>query len=284
MKIQCSCGAKYVFEPTPEMLEKPVRFVCSSCGLDASEYVSNLVRQELGQGAEAPAPATSPTSSTIEQDSDLREVAAAAPEPGEPPIQVAGQPARLSLARSAESSRHARGTSAILAEPDSDTCAKHYGEPTIAKCYVCGKPLCSKCMELFGYVCSPLCNAKASSHGIKVPVYEGQKSFVEARRWRIVGRAAIAICVVLVGLAGLWVWYLFWGCQPKPIFSVRFPEMSYSGQAIIAAKDQIVFLHGELLARYDMKQNKEIWSRHLVDTNEIEVLLVRAVEAESERL
>src|SRR5436190_17851834 len=107
MKIQCSCGAKYVFEPTPEMLEKPVRFVCSSCGLDASEYVSNLVRQELGQGAEAPAPATSPTSSTIEQDSDLREVAAAAPEPGESPIQVAGPPVRLSLARSAESSRHA---------------------------------------------------------------------------------------------------------------------------------------------------------------------------------
>src|SRR5436305_14992080 len=53
MKIQCSCGAKYVFEVAPEMLEKPVRFVCTSCGLDASEYVNSLVRQELGADSES---------------------------------------------------------------------------------------------------------------------------------------------------------------------------------------------------------------------------------------
>jgi hypothetical protein len=43
MKIQCSCGAKYEFEPTPEMARGPLRFVCSQCGLDASEYVGQLV-------------------------------------------------------------------------------------------------------------------------------------------------------------------------------------------------------------------------------------------------
>ena len=28
-------------------------------------------------------------------------------------------------------------------------------------------------MELFGYLCSPLCRAKADSHGLDIPVYEG---------------------------------------------------------------------------------------------------------------
>jgi len=32
MKIQCACGAKYAFEVQPEMLDKPVQFVCPSCG------------------------------------------------------------------------------------------------------------------------------------------------------------------------------------------------------------------------------------------------------------
>ena len=39
-------------------------------------------------------------------------------------------------------------------------------------------------MEVFGYVCSPLCRGKANSHGIQIPVYEGQRSVVEARLWR----------------------------------------------------------------------------------------------------
>src|ERR1035437_5691058 len=61
MKIQCSCGAKYEFDVTPEMAKTPVRFVCSACGLDASDFVNSLVRQELGLsaaavGAAVPAP------------------------------------------------------------------------------------------------------------------------------------------------------------------------------------------------------------------------------------
>ena len=51
MKVQCSCGAKYAFEITPEMRTNPVRFLCPACGLDASEFVDGLIRQELGQNA-----------------------------------------------------------------------------------------------------------------------------------------------------------------------------------------------------------------------------------------
>src|SRR5258708_9200334 len=38
---------------------------------------------------------------------------------------------------------------------------------------------------------------------------------------------------------------------------------------MFCGKDQIVFLHGDTLARYDMKANKEIWSRHLVDPKHV---------------
>src|SRR6266487_916589 len=48
MKLQCACGAKYAFEVQPEMLSKPVQFVCPSCGLDSSAFVNQLVQQELG--------------------------------------------------------------------------------------------------------------------------------------------------------------------------------------------------------------------------------------------
>src|SRR4051812_50118410 len=56
MKLQCSCGAKYTFEVSPEMALEPVHFVCSACGLDSSEYVTQLVRQQLGANGPAIAP------------------------------------------------------------------------------------------------------------------------------------------------------------------------------------------------------------------------------------
>src|ERR1044071_8811891 len=56
MKLQCSCGAKYTFEVTPDMAHQPVHFVCSACGLDSSEYVTHLVRQDLPASGPAIAP------------------------------------------------------------------------------------------------------------------------------------------------------------------------------------------------------------------------------------
>ena len=55
MKLQCPCGAKYAFEITPVMAYRPVQFICPACGLDSSDFVNTLIRQELG-----PAPAFGP--------------------------------------------------------------------------------------------------------------------------------------------------------------------------------------------------------------------------------
>ena len=104
-------------------------------------------------------------------------------------------------------------------------------------------------MELFGYVCSPLCKGKAESQGVAIPVYAGQKSVKEARVWRRTAGVAGAVGALVVAALGFWFWYAAFGSRPKTAWSVRFAEPSYSGQTALCGKDQIVFLHGDALSR-----------------------------------
>jgi outer membrane protein assembly factor BamB len=154
-------------------------------------------------------------------------------------------------------------------------CTKHPDQFTTDKCCICSKPICPKCMELFGYVCSPLCKGNAESQGVEIPVYPGQKSVREARAWRRTARVAGAAGVLVVAALGFWLWYEAFGSRPRTSWSVRFAEPSYSGQSASCGKDQIVYLHGDTLARYDMKLNKELWSRHLVDERQIEAAVAK---------
>jgi len=251
MKIQCPCGAKFAFDITPEMAGNAVKFVCPACGLDTSDYVNHLVRQELARsGAAAGGPAT-------------QSVPVAIPVPPAPQAPAAPR-VRVSLPEPVEA-QPAPATADVQ-----QWCRKHPGQVVIDQCCVCSKPLCPKCMELFGYVCSPLCQGKAEAQGIEVPVYAGQKSVVEARLWRKTARTAIAIAAVVLGLLGFWFWYAWIGGTPRPVYSVAFAQPAYSGQTAFCAKDQLVFLHGDTLARHDLKQKKEIWSRRLTDQKQID--------------
>src|SRR5436190_5788381 len=205
MKVQCSCGAKYEFEITPEMARRPVQFVCPACATDASDFVDSLVRRELGQNTK---PAGNPVPVTGS--------AAAVPQVAKP---------RLGLRIDAPSP-----AAQAASEPSAEgqPCLKHPGQVSTEKCHICSKPICPKCMELFGYFCSPLCKAKAASHGIQVPVFAGQKSVREARSWRkIVWVSSTAGAVVALFL-GFWFWYSWFGSIPKSIFSVRFSEGAYA--------------------------------------------------------
>jgi PQQ-like domain len=257
MKIQCSCGAKYALDVSPEMAETPVRFVCPACGLDASDFVNNLVRQELGLSG--PAAATS----------------AAAPD-GEP-AQPAAQSPPHACVRIQTS--QAAPVEAVRESPGApQRCSKHPDQFAIDQCYICSKPICPKCMELFGYVCSPLCKGKAETQGVEIPVYAGQKSVREARVWRRTAGVAGAVGALVVAVLGFWIWYEAFGSRPKTAWSVRFAEPSYSGQSALCGKEQIVFLHGDTLARYDMKLNKELWSRHLANKKQIEVAVAKEMK------
>ncbi len=253
MKIQCSCGAKYAFDISPEMGQTPIRFICQSCGLDSSEFVNELIRRELASvEAVAATPSLDTSMAPVEQASAgtsrirIRSSISARPEPQEPsPLHY---------------------------------CPKHPGQVPVDHCLVCGKPICPKCMELFGYVCSPLCIGKAETQGIEIPVYRGKKSVIQSRHWRKVGLVAGAIAVVVSGWLGFWFWYAWFGSVPKPVFSVRFPEPAYAGQSAVCATNQIVFLHGDTLARHDIKEKKEIWSRSLIDPKEIDQLVAQRIK------
>jgi hypothetical protein len=124
-------------------------------------------------------------------------------------------------------------------------------------------------MELFGYVCSPICKAKAASHGIEVPVFAGQKSVVAAKYWRKVTLACGVVGAVIVALLGVWIWYAWFGSYPHVVFSVKFDERSYAGTSKLSGNDQFVFLHGGTLARYDLKTKKPVWTRELIGKDQL---------------
>src|SRR6266487_2772085 len=127
MKLQCACGAKYAFEAQPEMLSKPVQFVCPSCGLDSSAFVNQLVQQELGV-APPPAAKEAVSGAGCEVSGDLT------PDPSH---LTEHAPLRASL--------HSGGQNPADLNPpthDPQVCSKHPGHPIVEHCVVCNKPLC----------------------------------------------------------------------------------------------------------------------------------------------
>ena len=254
MKLQCSCGAKYAFDITPEMAQNPVRFVCPECGADSSDFVNEMVRRELGQADPAAAPI------------------AAAPAPA---------PTTGSRLRISHEEKHAAPEAETA--PVSKYCARHRGVLATEKCTVCHKPICPQCLEQFGFFCSPLCKNKADMQGIAAPVYAGQKFEVEARFWRKTGLIFGAAVGAVVLLLGVWIWYAWFGSVPHTYFSVPFQDQpAYSGRSQIVGKDQLVFLHGSTLARYDLKSKKQVWSQELVSQSQIDGVTKEAVAADAQ--
>src|SRR5688572_2717157 len=144
MKIQCACGAKYAFDVTPEQAQQPVRFVCPSCGLDSSEYVTNLVRQQFGIVSIAAAPATEiapPPPGVVMTPASAAPapVSMAAPVPMAAPLRVAAPPPPPPAA--APRIRLNTGGAKAAEEPAEESgvrmCAKHSKIEATDECMVC---------------------------------------------------------------------------------------------------------------------------------------------------
>jgi len=88
-------------------------------------------------------------------------------------------------------------------------------------------------------------------------------------------RIAGAIAAVVAALLAVWFWYAWFGSVPHPVFSVRFTDSARSGGSKLCGKSQIVFLHGGTLARYDIRSKKEIWSRELIDPQQVKDVVAR---------
>ena len=317
MKVNCDCGAKYGFDATPEMVRNPLTFACPECGVDLSPRILEMVRQQFGnatgpvglsvspsvpvpQSGLAPAMEIAspppgavviPAASTPPPPAQMRislgnapaPVPAATPPPPPPP------PPPVSAAPAVRLSRGGTSAAAASTEDVKDTrfCPKHPLERVTEKCVVCGKGICPKCMVLFGYVCSPLCKEKAELQGIAVPKFAGQRDAVEGQRWRKIGLVAASIGAVILAILGVWVWYEWFGSRPRPVVALRFEnESAMSGMSAFCDGGQMVFIHGDKLARYDIKQKKEVWLRHLLDKKKIgeeAEAAVKAMQAEAAR-
>jgi len=244
------------------MAQEPVRFVCPACGADASAFVNELVRRELGLDAAGPA-AAAPLSNS----------------PAATPIAPVARP-------TARMVTHTPPPAVAAPAPAAPVCSKHPGQLAVENCRVCSRPICPQCMRLFGYVCSPLCKAKAEAKGILVPAYAGMTARVEARHWRKVARVSWAISLVVLAVLGAWFWYAWFGSRPRAQFAIRFPEAAYSGRSVLMGNDQIVFLHGGQLARCDMRTKKQAWSAQLIDDKEIDAMVaaqIKEMQAAAER-
>jgi len=124
-------------------------------------------------------------------------------------------------------------------------------------------------MEQFGYLCSAYCKARAEDLKINVPVYAGQKTVVAAKEWKKVRYVAMAAAAVVVALLGVWIWYEFFGSRPSVVFSVKLSAEADSGFCKMVPPDQVLFLHGPQLQRYDLKAKQAVWSVALVDPEQI---------------
>jgi len=138
-------------------------------------------------------------------------------------------------------------------------CLKH-GWPISNHCLVCQKPICPKCMEVFGYVCSSLCAESARKAGLEVPVYEGHFAVVRARARRQQRLTILAASVACIAILGAWAWYQFVATKPSVAWSVRFAEPVDAADARLLPPHDAMVRRGDRLIRYDLAAKKERWS------------------------
>ena len=287
MKIQCSCGSKYAFDLTPEMGRSPIKFVCKNCGVDSSDMVNQLVREQLGLGAPessgsipglAPPPTREPVVARVKSGDATQTPPQATPVAAAPPVPPRARPPSL---RVADHTAAAAATESAPVAEAPQLCVKHPGQLTTNRCRVCQKPICPKCMELFGYVCSALCKGKAESQGIRVPVYAHQKLAAESKQWRNLGIIIVTTCVLLISAAGFWIWYKYSGSLPKMVLTARFQDPSYSGQSRFVGPNQLVLLHAGTLSRHDIKEKRRVWSQPVIDKKKIAEEAARIYEKQN---
>ncbi|HTR43668.1 MAG TPA: PQQ-binding-like beta-propeller repeat protein [Pseudomonadales bacterium] len=265
MKIQCSCGAKYELDVVPGMGR--VTFVCQNCGQDYSEYVNSLISQQMGAQAAPPqAPAT-----------QAAPPPPAAPATPPPPVDASGP--RLKINRG-----HAEAAPQQPAAEASKYCSKHRTELATEQCQVCHKPICPQCLDQFGPFCSPFCRNKVEGPSMTTPSYGGRKFAVQREFWRKTGLISTIAAVIVFGALGFWFWYAWIGSVPRVYFSVRWDDISHSGGSWIADGNQIVFLHGGTLARYNLKTKQKVWSVDLVTPEQIKAVLKAEDEEAQQQL
>lgn len=224
VKIQCACGSKYSFEVEPRQGRMPAPVQCPACGADGTAAANNIL-------------AAVPTRSAA---SDLPDGVIA-------PIRVAG-------------SRASASASTPMVEGSPRSCPRHPTELSSIECFVCQKPMCNLCLEQFGYVCSVYCREQAQKQNLDVPVFAGQRLVRGAVADRRQGQWLRMAAFVALVMAGLWIWYRFFGSKPRLELELATMKTQPFSQAVWLDPESIVVLSREKLAARDVGSGKELWS------------------------
>ena len=138
-------------------------------------------------------------------------------------------------------------------------------------------------MAIFGYVCSAFCKNEAEQRGLEIPVYENQFGAVAARSTRKLAHIILSVSATLVVVLGGYSWFLFSGSKPRVVFSAKFSTPAYNGGGRLLGTEAVL-LHGGHLARFDLKNKKEIWGVDLIDTKEIDAEVQTAIAKQDEAI
>jgi hypothetical protein len=139
-------------------------------------------------------------------------------------------------------------------------CPRHLKNPATETCRVCGKPICDECMEQFGYVCSTYCRKRAEQTGMDLPVYGKQRAVIEARvAWvgALIWRTGVFLVVVLMGA---WIWYTFFGSQPRVIYSEKLPHGDRARFYQFLVPNQVLAIKANQMTLFDLAEQRQLWS------------------------
>ncbi|HNQ72830.1 MAG TPA: PQQ-binding-like beta-propeller repeat protein [Verrucomicrobiota bacterium] len=243
MKIVCDCGVKYAFDVTEDNRHSPVTFTCPNCGRDLSGRINQLIRD----GFAAP---------KHEEAAGAGAVSSPSPTPQRPPL-------RIQLPSPTGSPQP------VAPAPVGRGCARHPAEAITQQCCVCGKGLCAKCARLFDGCCSPLCKARAGLSGREGDAGARGAGAKSGRRRRFALLVKLGLFLVLL-ILGAWLWYVGWGSRPRPMLTLRFDDdPAGAGTSVLAAEQQVIFLHGSKLGRCDLATKTQVWRQSVLDEKAI---------------
>ncbi len=291
VKVQCDCGTRFEFEVEPVNDRMPVPIACPECSADATALANAVIKEHL---------ASPPPAAPVRTRVDVRQTV---PPPQPAAVPVPAAPAQSGL-RISKPAGHVAPTvpaqttpaaTPIPAAASADEgapklCPRHKTESAFETCVVCGKPICPKCMEQFGYVCSVYCKSQAATKRIYVPVYAHQKSAVEERSRSFGKLIAAGVFLLLLGIAGLWFWYTFYARDPKVVYSVLFPKQDSSRGVSLRSGDfyeligpnELLSIKNKQLSLMDVTEAKSLWTVPL--SSEAEQAAAKAARAKSEEV
>jgi len=140
-------------------------------------------------------------------------------------------------------------------------CETHENERVIARCTLCGRGICKKCRDAFGYYCSEGCREKGRRRSMGPSGDEERRQMSEFGKrldrwiaifkWRVAPGIAALIALVIVWKATSDEGEVVW--EYRPPADAPFSGLALDGDAVLASC-------GETLRAFDARSGKALWA------------------------